>query len=562
MQPTALVIGHPDLEGWSLFPDLPGARQEAGKVAEVLSARSYQVFASIDEKADEILAALHRDAWRIVHFAGHGAHEFLLEEDTTAQPRRMSGMVIGKNIFLTPGDIAQMRWVPELVFINCCHLGRTDAEYTHDRVGLAANLGVEFIRMGARAVIAAGWAVGDDAALAFTETFYHELLAGQTFGDAVRAAREETWRRFRNVNTWGAYQCYGDQSFRLRANGQDGATKRAPYATASELVVDLDNIAAGLSVGSRSAAHLENTRARIDDVLGAIPPSQRECWLTRADVCAALGFVHGNLRDWDVAISWLEKALAGEGDCPLRAIEQAANFRIRRAAEKWLAIRGQLSATEQEEERARQRKAIESAIMDLDLLCKRGVTAERLNLLGSACKRLAIVQASDSEARAEALVNMANYYAQGFEREPANAYPFTNWATARLLNAHFSGDDGADDWRRKLSEGLVRLTQELGESNAVAPSFWSGAGLGDLELLQWLERSLASDASANAGAVPADAQDHIAAAEQMYLTVIRRGASPREVSSLAENVGFLIEMLREESPQLGAALATLRGRLL
>ena len=33
-------------------------------------------------------------------------------------------MVIGRDIFLTPGDIEQMRWVPELVFINCCHLGK------------------------------------------------------------------------------------------------------------------------------------------------------------------------------------------------------------------------------------------------------------------------------------------------------------------------------------------------------------------------------------------------------------------------------------------------------
>ena len=27
--------------------------------------------------------------------------------------------------FLTPGDVEQMRCVPELVFINCCHLGNT-----------------------------------------------------------------------------------------------------------------------------------------------------------------------------------------------------------------------------------------------------------------------------------------------------------------------------------------------------------------------------------------------------------------------------------------------------
>ena len=37
---------------------------------------------------------------------------------------RVTGMVIGDGMFLTPHEIAQMRSVPELVFINCCHLGR------------------------------------------------------------------------------------------------------------------------------------------------------------------------------------------------------------------------------------------------------------------------------------------------------------------------------------------------------------------------------------------------------------------------------------------------------
>ena len=72
---------------------------------------------------------------------------------------------LGRDIVLTPGDIEQMRWVPELVFINCCHLGKPGAGT--DRGALAANLGMQFIRMGVRAVVAAGWAVDDAAALAF-----------------------------------------------------------------------------------------------------------------------------------------------------------------------------------------------------------------------------------------------------------------------------------------------------------------------------------------------------------------------------------------------------------
>ena len=48
----------------------------------------------------------------------------------------------------------------------------------------------------------------------------------------------------------------------------------------------------------------------------------------------------GEARCWAEAIEWLDKALAAEaGVCPLRAIEQRANYRVRRAADEWLARR-------------------------------------------------------------------------------------------------------------------------------------------------------------------------------------------------------------------------------
>ena len=40
--------------------------------------------------------------------------------------------------------------------------------------------------MGVRAVVAAGWAVRDDAALVFAEEFYDEMLNGATFGRALQ----------------------------------------------------------------------------------------------------------------------------------------------------------------------------------------------------------------------------------------------------------------------------------------------------------------------------------------------------------------------------------------
>ncbi|MEO7007713.1 MAG: CHAT domain-containing protein, partial [Caldimonas sp.] len=196
---TVYVVGNPNLDGWEVFPDLPGARREAELVGRVFNDHGYAALASIDEKAEAILGGLHSKAWRVLHLAGHGAHDFVLDAAAApgvvgatgvagvTAPPVVSGMVIGRDTFLTPGDIDQVRYVPELVFINCCYLGKTQGSGSTHYTHLAANLGVQFIRMGVKAVIAAGWAVDDGAALTFAETFYRRLLAGDAFGDAVRS---------------------------------------------------------------------------------------------------------------------------------------------------------------------------------------------------------------------------------------------------------------------------------------------------------------------------------------------------------------------------------------
>jgi len=51
----------------------------------------------------------------------------------------------------------------------------------------------QFIRMGVRAVVAAGWAVDDQAAKEFARTFYREMLNGAEFGKAVQRARDEIY---------------------------------------------------------------------------------------------------------------------------------------------------------------------------------------------------------------------------------------------------------------------------------------------------------------------------------------------------------------------------------
>jgi tetratricopeptide (TPR) repeat protein len=170
------------------------------------------------------------------------------------------------------------------------------------------------------------------------------MLNGETFGDSVRAAREEIWLRFPNVNTWGAYQCYGDQGFRLVADGRPRSRERPrPYLAPVELVVDLENLRARIRMGAGEYSDDSSKEEKVAVILRIrerIPASAREQWEKRADVAAAIGFVYGELSDWSQAIAWLERALnADKADCPVRVIEQYANFKVRLAAEEWSRIR-------------------------------------------------------------------------------------------------------------------------------------------------------------------------------------------------------------------------------
>ncbi|MCG6863663.1 MAG: CHAT domain-containing protein, partial [Chromatiaceae bacterium] len=555
---TAFVVGNPDLAGWDLFSDLPGARREAQKVAALLNTGGYRALECIDVKAGDILSGLHRSAWRILHLAGHGEHE--IELDAFAKP--VSGMVIGRESFLTPGDVQQMRWVPELVFINCCHLGKTlSTTATRGHLGmLAANLAVEFVQMGVKAVVAAGWAVDDGAAEAFAASFYDHMLGGESFGRAVRAAREEIWVRFPDVNTWGAYQCYGDPAYRLHNEGDQADTGTAkPYHAPAELVSDLNNDANTIRMQVKKRGEdpdaLEAMRSGITDRLTRIPDKAHDDWLARADVAAALGFALGESGAYAEAIDWLEKAIRAEkGDCPVRAVEQCANFRVRLSGQRWLELRARADAVGSKARRSALIDEILEAIRELDLIGRRAPTMERYNLLGGSCKRLAWLQ-NDATPRLEALVNMGNYYRQAYElgkeKGEENPYPFTNWAVAKLLAWWLDpAQDG--NWRHSLESDCRNMIQIAQERNEKKPNFWDAVGSADCELVLLLQQAdLKSEEAGQAAARIAE----------MYRSASQRGASPREYASVKEHLDFVISLSRDMGSPLVTALDTLRAKL-
>src|SRR5205814_3235941 len=152
---------------------------------------------------------LYEHPYRSVHVAGHGMFDEGLDDASR------SGVVLSDGLLITAAEIDAMEIVPDLVFLNCCHLGKLERSPVAFNK-LAYSVARQLIDIGVRAVVVAGWAVEDAPASLFAEVFYEKLLAdGLMFGDAVFKARCATWDRYPSSITWGAYQAYGDPGWRV-----------------------------------------------------------------------------------------------------------------------------------------------------------------------------------------------------------------------------------------------------------------------------------------------------------------------------------------------------------
>ncbi|HNM30151.1 MAG TPA: CHAT domain-containing protein [Chitinophagales bacterium] len=287
---TALIIGNPNTANF--LPSLQGASDEAELVNNVLMDAGYQSTLSNNESSSVIIRKLFRSDYKIIHLAGHGVYNH-------AQPD-LSGMVIGNNVFLTTREIQQLSFIPELVFINCCHLGNIEAmdeALYQNRYKLAANLGTQLINMGVKAVIAAGWAINDNAAKDFTEKFYAAMLSGSNFGDAVRIARHYCYEHYPYSNTWGAYQCYGDQFFTLKRLNSGKKPSLRKYYVANQVRIDLENL-----INRIGANYSEIQKAAYLDEINLILDSAAAANIPQSSLYECLGIIYNRLGNDSAAI--------------------------------------------------------------------------------------------------------------------------------------------------------------------------------------------------------------------------------------------------------------------
>ncbi len=459
-----LVIGEPKADP-KLFAALPAAREEAKAVALALAGCTLLM----NPDALQAVNALLAQPLRVVHIAGHGD----FREDGSG------GVVLSNGTMLGAREIQAMDCVPDLVFVNCCFVGQIHPDPAVPRNALgprraefAASIAEELIRIGVRCVVAAGWAVEDEPAQAFAVRFYAQLLEGASFIEAVGSARRAAWEAHKEGNTWAAYQCYGDPDWKLVDKEAVRDARRAlPIISAPALALALET--AALEARYRDEPAQQRVQRLVS--IRQLDARYAGAWGSTGAVAEAFGLAYAECGDDDAAVQWYERALAAaDGSASFKAAEQLGNLMARRGGRR--------------SDPKAARSEIRAAISRLNHLVLMHGTVERHSLLGSAWKRLAMVEHAQADLAQElaALRETAKHYGQAETlalaiAEPAHFYPAMNAIAATVRMALLQGEKPALEPTRMAS-----ALQSLQAAVQREPDFWSVVGVAEWRMLEAL----------------------------------------------------------------------------
>jgi CHAT domain-containing protein len=552
---SALVVG--DTINTGLLR-LDGAQAEAKMVATMLRGAPgralYNVQEHIAADGKTIINDLFAREYEILHIAAHGIYD--------ADNPDKSGVVLGDGRFLTAKELVNLRTVPDLVFINCCHLGkverteerRLETEYPHR---LAASVAEELIKMGVKAVVAAGWAVDDAAAEKFAGVFYKQMLDGEAFGVAVLEARKETHRDFSLTNTWGAYQCYGNPNFRLNLQGggrgggdDDRFYSKREYRDQLKSIAERPDFQNEKSNKWAREQLLKMEKAVRDGMAGGGSLSDGEVWTEFGNAWRALG----NFKE---AIGFYREAIGNkDAKASLKAVESLANLECRYAMQLW-----ERSAEKKPKQtgRASKKRAkadgrgakleeinelLEDAKKRFDWLLSLQVTSERLALIGKVYKCMATVAAAKSDREADLKLAREHYKkaydlaVKNEESAGARLYPATNYIACSL------GLPGQN--KNELAKLIRESYAALPPSLERETDFWTRVIKPDLELL---ERLLNGDL--------APRKDEII---ESYKMAFAFRVKPSEAESVLGGIKFLMTILSEADKSRPARSGQARAR--
>jgi hypothetical protein len=187
--------------------NLPAAQQESQFLQDLVVQSGLADLSPSACTWKEVLDLLESGNYDWLHAAAHGNFypespdsdsAIWLQDEYPLTPNAFVGYAIEDYIH------AQR---PGFVF-NACHSGREGWILT--RLGGWSN---RLISSGAGLFIGPLWTVDDEAAFAFAETFYRQLVAGKTVGKAVQQARLAARRP--GDPTWLAYSVYSHPNARV-----------------------------------------------------------------------------------------------------------------------------------------------------------------------------------------------------------------------------------------------------------------------------------------------------------------------------------------------------------
>ncbi len=534
---AALVVGDPK----SSLPPLPGAEKEARLVAQRLKRDGkFEVDPLIPpESGISVLERAMLKPYKIMHFAAHGIYD-------DKGPIHRAGLVLSDGISLTSAELSNLRYIPELVFLNCCHIGRVEVETGV----IAASLSRTLIGKGVRAVIAAGWAVDDDAAHLFAREFYDSMLNGNTFGNAVHHARTTVFAQFPEKNTWGAYQCYGDPDYRLDERDGDGDTssgQKPRYFSAEHARKAAINIERDLGTALRS-------RERLAGELDALRDSSDPEWHSDARWCEAMGRAYAKLDVFPSAIEFLEKAKRlSRSHATLNAIELLESLKVRAATYAWSQAEAKVARTKDPEalkiakQRAKELRDAQRATAKGALACLNDLdhlvggsgdpapTERREVLKGTVSKRL-VLTSRRGRSRQAALLRMVDHYGAAMtlaaQQRPGllKTHPTYNWLSGHVVLGSLAAQG------QPLEFWFDRLLAQSHAAEDETPAFWTAVLPAEIDILRGLM------------AKPDDRDTIFRRFEGTFHYAWNRGATFQQARSIREHVHFLKLMFDGGNP--------------
>ncbi len=199
---------------------LPGAQEEGEAVVRIFesyaqSGNDVEIVSLLGPRQATRVAVLEQlinNRFDILHYAGHCFYD---DNDPSH-----CGWIFTGNQLITADELDRIDRIPRFVFSNACESGVTPEQREKRSALLAPSFAEAFFARGVGNFICTAWPVDDAAALAFAQRLYQGILGlrGQPepIHQAMAAAREEiAGIGPGGLQTWGAYQHYGDPNFRI-----------------------------------------------------------------------------------------------------------------------------------------------------------------------------------------------------------------------------------------------------------------------------------------------------------------------------------------------------------